>query len=483
MNKQDANLPAYLAEQLQACHLLHENTRLLLAVSGGADSMALLHVMAELAAPHKLHLHVAHVNHLIRPDAHLDADLVRSTCSDYGLAYTYAERNVPAMAKQSGRSLEMEAREQRYEVLADIYHQIDANALLTAHNRNDQSETILLNLSRGCSPAALAGISPDSTRAGMRIVRPLLGCSRANIIHYLESRNLSWREDPTNADLAFRRNALRHDILPAMRKHLNPDIESALLRCAAIAHTDETYLQSLARQHEQTVTPLETPNHLNLPAYRGLPKPLRTRILVHWLWRQHQVAAGSLDYDLIQKLDHFAFEADTGKRLPLPGGNSLQQAYHRLVLVNSPRYRTTTDAAPVSQYPVAIPGITTIPALGCSVEVAHTTGFIKMPVTLPGALPARCYIRLPQDSETLWVRTRKVGDRIQLTGADGHQKLQDIFTDAKVPAFERDRIPLLATDQDLIWIPGLRISRNWAVSTQDDPSLSIRILRLPISDL
>ena len=156
MTTHDSNLLDCVAAQLHACDLLHENTKLLLAVSGGADSMALLHVMAELAAAHRPHLHVAHVNHLIRPDAHLDADLVSATCRDYGMDYTYVERDIPAAAKQSGRSYEMEARQQRYEALAAVYHQMDANALLTAHNRNDQTETILLTLSRGCSPAALA---------------------------------------------------------------------------------------------------------------------------------------------------------------------------------------------------------------------------------------------------------------------------------------------------------------------------------------
>ena len=445
--------------------------------------MALLHVMAELAAAHRPHLHVAHVNHLIRPDAHLDADLVSATCRDYGMDYTYVERDIPAAARQSGRSYEMEARQQRYEALAAVYHQMDANALLTAHNRNDQTETILLNLSRGCSPAALAGIAPDTTRAGMRMIRPMLGCSREVIIAYLQSRNLSWREDTTNADLAYRRNAIRHEILPAMRRHLNPNLDAAFLRCAMLAQEDEAYLQSLARQHEEAVIPVETPDQLNLPTYRELPKPLRARILVHWLWRQQFVSASTLDHDLIQQLDLLAMEASTGKQCPLPGGKTVQQAYDRLVALDGPPHDLTATSRP-PRYPVNIPDTTTIAELGCQVEVVHSIGFTKQPVARPGTLPAHCHIRLPQNGEQLLIRTREAGDRIQMTGADGHQKLQDLLTDGKIPSFDRDHIPLLVTETDLIWIPGLRIARDWAVSAKDAPSLSIRISPLPnTSDL
>ncbi len=470
--KQQSHFVESVASELTPLGLCRDNIKLLLAVSGGADSMALLHVMLELAAIHALDLHVAHVNHLIRDDAGQDAELIRDTCLDYGLPFTYAERDVPAAAKQSGQSLEMEARKQRYKALAAVYHEMGADALLTAHNSNDQTETILLNLSRGCSPAALAGIATDTHRAGMRMVRPMLKCSREDIVAYLTARNLVWREDTTNADTTYRRNAIRHNILPAMRQHLNPELDAAFQRCADLAQADESYLQSLALRYAQDTIPSEQPDQLNLASYRSLPGPLRNRLLVQWLWREKQVASRSLTLDLVQQLDWLAMHASTGKQLPLPGGKTVQQSYDRLVM----RSIATGHAVPAhSQYPLDIPGTTNIPEWGWQIEVKRANGYTKQPVSSPGTLPATCHIRRPQANESLWIRTRQPGDRIHMTGAQGHQKLQDIFTNGKVPAYERNRIPLLATDQELVWIPGLRIASDWTVSSKDAQSLCIRI--------
>jgi len=476
MTNHASKLRDIVSTQLHALGLSHEKAKLLLAVSGGADSMALLHVMAEIALTCHYSLHVIHINHLIREDAQVDADHVISICRQYGLTYTCTECNVPAAVKQSGQSIEMEARTQRYKAFAQAYQQIHADALLTAHTRNDQAETILLNLSRGCSPSALAGITTDTTRHGMRIVRPMLACSREDIISYLQTHSYAWREDLTNTDMAYRRNAIRHEILPAMRKHLNPQIDAALLRVASMAKDDEAYLQALAQQYAPDVIPEEAANTLRLPPYQQLPHPLRRRILVDWLWRQQQISASTLHYDLIQKLDALAMAPLAGKQIPLPAGKSIQHAYDQLVMLDPTQPQTDREEKTV--YPVNIPGITPIAALGCQLEIAYAEGFTREPTLPPGTLPATCHIRQPQANESLWIRTRQPGDRIHMTGAQGHQKLQDIFTDGKVPSFERDRIPLLATEQELVWIPGLRIAKNWAVSSKDAPSLKIRITPL-----
>ncbi len=468
------NLSDHVRTQLHALALDRENTTLLLAISGGADSMALLHALTPIGKTLCLHLHAVHINHLIREDAQQDADLVAATCREHEIPCTCIALDIPAAAKQTGQSLEMEARKQRYDAFAEVYHQIEADALLTAHHRKDQAETIILNLTRGCSPAALAGIPADTTREGMRIVRPLLDVDRNQIMAYLRVHSLTWREDATNTDRTYRRNAIRHNILPAMRKHLNPKLDEALQRCANMAKADEAYLQFLTQQHEQAVIPPESPDQLNLASYRKLPQPLRTRMLVRWLWRQQQVSPGTMHFDLIQQLDHLAMEATPGKQLPLPGGKTAQQAYDRLTLL-VPQPHSNTTATPPPRYAITIPGTTTIPELGCQVTVRHAIGYTKEPITSPGLLPASCHIRLPQDGENLHIRTRQDGDRIQMTGSPGHCKLQDLLTDWKVPSFERDHIPLLATEKDLIWIPGLRIAQDWAVSTTNAPSLSIHI--------
>lgn len=465
------NLLDHVRTQLASLALDRKETTLLLAISGGADSTALLHAVQSLNEVNQRNLHVIHINHLIRKDAHKDADHVSKICHEYNIPCTCITRDIPATAAKSGKSLEMEARKQRYEAFAKIYHEIKADALLTAHHRDDQVETILLNLSRGCSPASMAGIPADSTRQGMRIIRPMLEVSREQILEYLQSHNLTWREDETNLDIAHRRNAIRHNILPAMREQLNPQIDTALLRTATMAQEDECYMQERVRQEAPNIIPQKATDALQLKPYQNLPAPLRKRILVHWLQQQKTIPFHAINYELVQRIDQLAMEHHAGKQITIAGEVSVQNAYDRLVILNTDSLYQKTPF----HRDLTIPGVTDIPELQCQVEVAHATGFTKEPVTSPGRLPASCHIRLPQNEERLWIRTRREGDQIQMTGSPGHQKLQDIFTDEKVPSYDRDQIPLLVSKDELVWIPGLRIAQDWAVSSEDAPSLKVHI--------
>jgi len=463
-------------DTLRDAGLDRAGTTLVVAVSGGADSMALLHIMAQMASRKGLLLHVVHVNHGIRTDAGLDQEVVEHACRTYGLSFACEKVETPAAAEVSGASIEIEARNLRYLCFAKHYLAQQADALLTAHNRGDQAETVLLNLARGCSPAALSGIPEDTTRLGMRIVRPLLSCNRGQIVGYLEAHGHTWREDSTNTDLAYRRNAVRHIILPAMRKHLNPRIEDALLRCAAMAHEDEAFLQAMAQEHAALIFPSNLQQNIMLEAYRQTPKPLRTRLLVDWLWRVVQLKPGSLSYDTIQRIDEFALHSTAGEQVSLPSGHRLQHAYDRLVLLSGSAQKATS-----SHVPLSVPGTTPIPEYGCQITIDSDQGFERQPPQKPGSIPATCHIRLPHEGEHLLIRNRLEGDRIEMTGPGGHRKLQDILTDLKVPVCERDQIPLLVSGNDIIWIPGLRVSHDWAVPAPDAPSLRITIAPLRTS--
>jgi tRNA(Ile)-lysidine synthase len=476
MHASTSHIPASVAAKLREKGLCLRGTRLLIAVSGGADSMALLHLVSQLATEHALHLHIVHMNHGIRQDASIDQDLVAATCREYGWPCTTTFIDVPAASRASGASIEMEARQQRYAFFKTIYTSERAHALLTGHNRNDQSETILLNLARGCSPAALAGIAEDTTRSGMRIVRPLLSCNKDDIINYLQSRGLAWRVDTTNTDLAYKRNAIRHAMLPLMRQHLNPQLDDAFQRCATLAKADEELLQTLAHDAAPGVIPADEPDSLRLSVYRELPEPIRRRILLQWLWRQDLISSHSLHYDLIRQTDLLAMQSAGGRQIPLPAGKHIQHAYDRLVILGTAPDKLTCRE--ISPHILPLSGCITIPSPGCKVQTSQQFGFKKEPTTRPGTLPACCFIRPPANNEVLLIRTRKDGDRIQMTGTSGHQKLQDILTDYKIPSYERDRIPLLATQKGLVWIPGLRISKEWTVAGSDAPSLKIRITPL-----
>ena len=470
MEKQTPHLPDLLAAQIHALALDRHGMKMLLAVSGGADSMAMLHGFAHLAAKSGLQLHVAHLDHGIRSTGKDDETLVEATCRHYGLACTCGKVDVPDAARTSGLSIEIQARELRYAFFQDVYQTCQADALLTAHNRNDQAETILLHLARGCSPGSLAGMQLDTQRLGMRIVRPMLTIDRTEILDYLQAHDYIWNEDASNQDVQYRRNAVRHLILPALREHLNPNVDTALLRCAQMAQEDEHLLQSLAQETAASVHPPDAPQVILLHPFRQTPTPLRRRVLTQWLHQQGQLGQADVRHDTIQRIDHMALEGQAGNQITLPGNLRIRHIYDRLVLETIAPARKTTGT-----YPLPVPGTTTIPELGIQIEIREDTGYTLHPSHTPGTLPATCHIRPPRKGETLCVRTRQDGDQMQLLGSRGHSKLQDILTDTKVPVIERDQIPLLATQASLVWIPGMRISQAWAVGSQGAPSLSIHI--------
>ncbi|MFU8780056.1 MAG: tRNA lysidine(34) synthetase TilS [Kiritimatiellia bacterium] len=470
MTQHKPHLPDQLAEQLQSLGLCRQGTKLIVAVSGGADSMALLHALAGLATPFSLELHICHMDHAIRAESKQDSEWVKQICVQHQLPCSTSRVDIPAAARASGNSIEMEARQQRYAFFQNIYQAEQADALLTAHNRNDQVETVLLNLARGCSPGSLTGMQRDSTRLDMRIIRPLLHIDRRDIVAYLADQNVTWREDSTNTDIHYKRNAIRHIILPSLRQHLNPQIENAILRCAQMATADENYFQTRAREAAKEISPLSRPNQIILQSYRTNPISIRLRVLTRWL-RQYGIP--TCYHDTIRRIDDLAMNGKAGNCIMLSPQHEIRHVYEYLALEP-----TSTTIESNRDYPLQANGKTQIPELACDVIIKSDHGYIPQPPQVPGTLPATCHIRPPKPGETLHIRTRREGDRIHMTGAIGSRKLQDIFTDAKVPEKQRGEIPLLVSGNGLIWVPGMRISRDWAVSAPGAPSLEITIVPL-----
>lgn len=457
---------------LEAAGLTAPGTVLVAAVSGGADSVAMLRALVPVAAAFKLKLFAAHLHHGIRAAADDDAGFVEALCRTLDVELTSGRADVPQAARTAHRSIEMQAREMRYAFLNKVAKERGADAVLTAHTRDDQAETLLLNLCRGTGPAALGGIPSDTTVKGVRVVRPLLQASRHDIEIYLQTAGQSWREDASNQDLAYRRNTVRHRVLPLLQETLNPNVTSALSRAAGLLRDDNALLDSLAAAERFKLHPEGEPDSLLLTPFRRLHPALRRRLLAQWL-REAGVRPERLRFDMIERIDALAQENAGGKGILISSGLHILHEYDRLR-----RMATDTTAPDDSDREVTltIPGVTLLPEFGCRVEASLDTGFSREAAGRPGTLPAQVYLCYsPCEPYSICVRKRKSGDRLEMIGMEGSRKVKDILIDAKVPAARRSRIPVFTINDEVVWIPGCRPSRHWAVISPEAPSLQLSV--------
>ncbi len=263
----------------------------LIGVSGGRDSVALLHLL--LAHGYRS-LIVCHIDHAIRADSADDAHFVERLACRYELQPLIFREDIPARARESRRSLETTARDARYEVFARVCAERKCAGVFLAHHADDQVETILFNLFRGAAPGGLSGMRPASTRQfndiELRIIRPLLGVTREFIDDYIASHALQFRDDSSNLTAHHTRNRIRQELLPALEDIFGRDICAALLRTAALLRDDELFLQT-------QLPPVSA--DLSVEQARDLPTPLQRRVIHAWL-RENSVR--DLSFDLIERV-------------------------------------------------------------------------------------------------------------------------------------------------------------------------------------
>ena len=428
--------------------------RLVVAVSGGVDSMVLLDVLVRLVPRLGLRLHVAHIHHGLRGrSADREAELVAAEAARHALPVS-VER-LEAATRARGTSVQVWARSARYARLEAVRRRIRAAWVLTAHNRNDQAETVLLNLLRGAGPRGLAGIPP----ARGRILRPLLGAWRAEIDRYAAARDIRFREDPSNRSVAYRRNRVRRQLLPMLAREYNPRILEALAALAEQAREDDDALTSLVAALGPTaVLARGRAVGVSRRILSGAP-PAVARRLLQEAFRRATAASHGLTR---RHLAVLAQLAERGGDVRLPGGLRAWATAQYVWI--GPAGRTTRrsrlDGRPDSRGNGA--GVTLQPGRwarwapgGCSVRVRRATGGA---IRLGRRDPYREILDATVLDEPLRLRAWRAGDRFQPLGLRGRKKLQDFFVDAKVPREARARVPLLLAGDRIAWVVGHRIA-------------------------
>ncbi len=464
----DGRVMEVLREQADEGALLRRGDRVLVAVSGGADSVALLTGLADLAASNGWALVVAHLNHGIRTDAAGDAAFVTRLAATLGLPCVQGVADVPASAARDGVSIEMAARAARYAFLLDAARERRCVAIATAHTADDQAETVLLRVARGTGLAGLAGIAPVRETEGLRLVRPLLAVTRAEIEGFLLERGLAWREDITNRDEAHLRNRVRHRVLPLLQTTLNPRIREALCRLAALASADQAALDALAR--EAALGCAAAGGRLAVGPWMRLPPALRGRVLLTWLLANGvpgtRVTQGHCD-----AVASICDTCDGSASLDMGEGAAVRREYGELRVVTGDTGRGVFCAH------VTVPGVTVVHAAGLRIEASVAPGVTRDTDARVGVYPARASLAWEASQPPLVVRSRRDGDRMRPLGMTGSKKLQDILVDLRVPAAERGRVPVFACEEAIVWVPGYRVARGWEV-TAAGPNLQLAVYPL-----
>ena len=408
------------------------------AVSGGPDSVALLSALVTLAPKRGLRLTVLHVNHALRPEAEQEQRLVESLCQSWQIPCVV--ETLSPLKVRSG--IESWARAQRYRFFQAARERYGLNAVALAHTLDDQAETVLFRLLRGSARRGLAGIPP--TREGW-IIRPLLDCTRQEVMAYVTAQHLPYATDASNADLRYTRNKIRHVLLPLLEREFSPQVRRHLAALAETLRIEEEWLESLATAARERVQ--ERPSVISLERLAAEPIALRARILRQWLAQNEKVR--DVGFRHLQRLCALSASRIRGK-VEVPGKVYVRREGSQLL------FAPQLNEPVVSSYCYAL-------SPGQEILIAQTGWRVTMTTPTPwnGSLsqarmadPWQALFDAEALPATLVVRSFRPGDRIRSLGMKGRKKLHDVFIDAKVPLARRRLLPLIATDAEVVWVPG-----------------------------
>ena len=455
-------------------------------VSGGADSVCLLNVLARWQKALDIKLYIAHLNHQLRgAESESDSEYVASLASKLGIPATIGKCDVAAYRAVRNCSVEEGARELRYDFLAGVATDVGASRIAIGHTRDDQVETILMHILRGAGTSGLRGIKPCSpvpyeshqlSAIGYRIlvIRPLLGINREETIGYCQEHQLEPRVDSSNLSLSFFRNRLRLELLPLLREY-NPNVDEAMLRLAEIAGDDVSFLEQqafelwdkVARQEGDVV-------YLDRRKASALPVALQRQLIRLAVDR---VLGDTRDVEAnhIEAIRSLLIK-QVGKRTALPHGLVCRGEYDEVVLgLFSPL--PCPFPAFHGEIPVKVPGETILPGWRVTAGISSVIASEAKQSQQKG----RSFVAefdLHRAGTCLFVRKRQSGDRFHPLGMDIPKKLQKFMVDAKIPLTWRESVPLVCSPQQILWVVGWRIDDRVKVTENTKEILRLEFIKL-----
>jgi tRNA(Ile)-lysidine synthase len=490
----DAGKGMTLLEKIRATvsqrELLKIGDRIVVAVSGGPDSLALLHLLLALRNEWQLQLHVAHLNHQLRgAGSDGDAEFVAQLARNWNLPITLESRDVAAFASESKLSIEEAARQLRYGFLTEAAQQVGASAIAVGHNADDQVETILMHLLRGSGSAGLRGMlyrAPTSdlqSRApNLHIVRPLLDVTRAEIEAYCNEHSLTPRTDSSNLDTKLFRNRLRYEVLPYLES-INPRFRETLTRTSRTIADEYDYLEAQAHAaFLQTTRKTDGEIIFNRETWRQL-HPALQRMTLRIAIQQLRNDLRNIDWTHIEDARHIALDKGAGAVATLPDGLRLIVGYKDFVIGDEKFESLALDIPQIDVDCMPLPPGGTVGLSGSNWLVAIERFELSRSPALwkeerAGGNKWVASFDRSKIAGRVAVRPRRAGDHFQPAGMDGHSKsIHEFMIDQKIPRAARAKMPLLVDGEKILWVCGFRIDERVRLTSATRQVLQVSFIK------
>lgn len=437
---------------------LQKSSAIIAAVSGGSDSMAMLHWLHEARQQIPFLLVACHVHHGIRgKSADRDAAIVEKFSHHYKIDFELVYVNVMQDRELYKESVETVARRLRYEALQQVADRYGTCTIITAHHQQDQVETVLFHLLRGTGVSGLRGMPQKRSLGRHQIFRPFLSLSRQDLREYITAHGIPFAEDETNQDRTYRRNRIRHELLPYLRENYNPQVDDAILRLVEVSAQEDEYLLEVAQTWiEQNVTLRTESVTCSLSSFSGLARALQRRCIK--LLLEYLEPSVSWGFSQVEDIRLLASGAG-GHRLSCGHGYDVSREYGWLRISRE----VSCQESIASFAPVTLDWS----SFFCLSKLRWTVRaqLVATPKQLFPSKWEAWFERLQGDRVIL--RTFEVGDRIEPLGMQGSKRLSDVFIDAKVPKEMRQWYPVLVVNDEVLWVPGLVRSRHRLLSEFD----------------
>ncbi len=471
--------------------------KVVVAVSGGCDSVCLLHLFKHYALSLSLSLHVAHLNHGFRPEAKAEADFVVGLARSWGIPITSSSRSVMQVCSDKGLSKQEKARAVRYQFLREVADKIGASWIALGHTADDQAETFLMRIIRGTGMRGLKGIPEMRKVTGLGagvawLIRPLLNLSREEILGELEKEKISYVEDSSNQDSAYLRNRVRHALFPVLEQY-NPSVKKAFCQEADLLREEDDFIEQTLRETVSGIINTEDGSvAIDLKPFQSLHLALQRRVLRWGIERLHPGLRG-VGFHHIEIILNRIVPGQTGKYFYLPHSIRVKKEYSTLHLerMTSPAVRRVKGLSVEGRFiesgndlsrKEAVLAEVSPRGAKMTVELTDWERIVRISVhqgvrhSFSSCIASFDFDKI---SFPLSIRGWKLGDCFIPRGMKGHhKKLQDLFVDAKIERSERGRRPLLVCEYGILWVIGLRTDERFQPTHQTKRTLVVEVQKI-----
>ncbi|MGN0467022.1 MAG: tRNA lysidine(34) synthetase TilS [Lachnospiraceae bacterium] len=447
-------------------HLLQKGDKVVIGISGGADSICLAHILLALKDEFKIKIYGVHINHCIREGtAKRDEEYVKEFCEKYKIPFFCFERDIPKIAREEKLSEEEAGRKIRYNCFREVLETIGANKIAVAHHQNDQAETLILHLCRGSGIKGLSAIRPMRDN----IIRPLLFVTRREIEQYLEKNGISYQEDETNEDIVYARNKVRHEILPKLEE-INPKTVEHIARTCEMIQETTDFLQKIVQSEFERLVEKETDKRRIKIGTLREAEPFLQKELVKKMIEEIAMAKKDISSIHISSVISLV-EKEVGKKINLPYELEAIREYEDIVI----RKKEEKKIEKKKEEYLLKEGRKRLPEFGFEILAEKRTYFGE-------EISKKTYTKYfdyDKIKPNVVFRHRRAGDYLIMNAKGEKKSLKRLFIDEKIPRQERDNILLLADGSHIIWIVGSRISEYYKVT---DATRDILVIQaIPIS--